>query len=163
MSILASRDVTSLSPLTFDLLIALLAVSLAGLISIGALWAIRKYNTPSSPLLPTSNRTSKHSRGLTIHTPPYSRDSSIYVYDEKSPIVSSASSSPTSPVPEIRITFPDECDEQGRTMSGRVVVVRVGDKSIGLEPLDEEQLPKYEKAGWSEIDMEKIGGLKERA
>lgn len=77
-----------------------------------------------------------------------------------------SSSPPLSPdsVPEIRITFPDEQDESGRRKSGRVVVVRVGETSVGLEPLQDEQLPAYEKeAGrFHSIDIERIGGLKEK-
>jgi len=76
---------------------------------------------------------------------------------------------PLSPdsVPEIRITFPDEQDESGKRKSGRVVVVRVGETSVGLEPLKEdEQLPAYEKESgerFHSIDMERIGGLKEKS
>lgn len=77
-------------------------------------------------------------------------------------------SPPHSPdnVPEIHITFPDEQDEQGRPKSGRVLVVRVGDNAtVGLEPVREEQLPAYEKeakGGFYTIDMNQIGGLKEK-
>jgi len=90
------------------------------------------------------------------------------VYDEKSSLTSNSSSPPLSPenVPEIRITFPDEQDESGRPKSGRVVVVRVGEHGVGLEPLRDEQLPAYEKeAGqrFHSIDMERIGGLKEKS
>lgn len=90
------------------------------------------------------------------------------MYDEKSAIPESPTS-PLSPdnVPEIRITFPDEQDESGRRKSGRVVVVRVGETGVGLEPLNEdEELPAYEKEGggrFHSIDMERIGGLKEKS
>jgi hypothetical protein len=99
---------------------------------------------------------------------PYGRGSSIYVYDEKSSILSSPSSPPLTPesVPEIRITFPDEQDESGRRKSGRVVVVRVGETGVGLEPLKDEQLPAYEKESgerFHSLDMERIGGLKEKS
>ena len=83
-------------------------------------------------------------------------------------MISNPSSPPLSPdnVPEIRITFPDEQDEAGRRKSGRVVVVRVGETGVGLEPLKEEQLPAYEKETgerFHSIDMERIGGLKEKS
>lgn len=73
-------------------------------------------------------------------------------------------SPPTSPIPEIRITFPEEEDEMGKRKSGRVVVVSVSDMgSVGLEPLHKEKegLPAYEGGDWKELDLEQMGGLKE--
>ncbi|KIM94897.1 hypothetical protein OIDMADRAFT_21210, partial [Oidiodendron maius Zn] len=106
---------------------------------------------------------SSHHRRLTISTTP-GRGSSIYVYDEKPSL--NNPTTPTSPVPEIRITFPDEQDESGRPKSGRVLIVRVGETGVGLEPLhDDEQLPAYEKESkgrFQSIDIERIGGLKEK-
>jgi len=83
-------------------------------------------------------------------------------------MIENSSSPPLSPdsVPEIRITFPDEQDESGRRKSGRVVIVRVGEKGIGLEPVRDEQLPAYEKESgerFHSIDMDRIGGLKEKS
>lgn len=83
-------------------------------------------------------------------------------------MMSNSSGAPLSPddVPEIRITFPDEQDESGRPQSGRVVIVRVGENGIGLEPLKDEQLPAYEKESgerFHSIDMERIGGLTEKS
>jgi hypothetical protein len=72
--------------------------------------------------------------------------------------------SPTSPVPEIRITFPDEVDESGKRQSGRVVVVRVGEHSVGLEPVQED-LPPYQRDAsdrFDSLDLDRIGGLKEK-
>jgi len=92
---------------------------------------------------------------------------SVYVYQEKSN--RATDSPPASPVPEIRITFPDETDASGKRQSGRVVVVRVGDStvgdaSIGLEPVVE-KLPAYETDGerFQSLDLERIGGLVEKA
>jgi hypothetical protein len=167
---------TEMSTAMIDLLIALLVLVFASLLLIGALYTVRKirrsraiarqqlplHNDPNA-----SKRTSNHRR-LTITAAPYGRGSSIYVYDEKRSMISSPSSPPISPdnVPEIRITFPDEQDESGRRKSGRVVVVRVGETGVGLEPLKEEQLPAYEKESgerFHSIDMERIGGLKEKS
>lgn len=83
-------------------------------------------------------------------------------------MMSSASSTPSSPgeIPEIRITFPDEHDETGRPQSGRVVIVRVGENGIGLEPVPDDQLPAYCKETgdrFDSIDMERVGGLKEKS
>ncbi|KAK4974794.1 hypothetical protein LTR28_009933, partial [Elasticomyces elasticus] len=77
-------------------------------------------------------------------------------------------SSPT--IPEIRITFPEEVDEvTGKRQAGRVVVVRMGDSTTGLEPYDEEkegeELPAYRRQNPEErfhsLDLDRIGGLKE--
>ncbi|KAI5303607.1 RNA methyltransferase tRNA(m5U54)methyltransferase [Ascosphaera pollenicola] len=90
-------------------------------------------------------------------------------------------SPPPSDVPEIRITFPEEEDDQGKRVSGRVVVVRIGESGgIGLEPLDEkkeiemhgnryeekdfekEGLPAYENSRLESLDLDRMGGLKEK-
>ncbi|KFY99699.1 hypothetical protein V500_01303 [Pseudogymnoascus sp. VKM F-4518 (FW-2643)] len=149
------------SPLTLDLMIVLVSLSFAGLLSVGLIYAVRKYQ---------AHRASRHTTLPSYHTrnihdlhvaaPPY--------YDEKrrhSSGSSSAGSGPSSPVPEIRITFPDDVDGEGRQLKGRVVVVRVGEKGgVGLEPVRDEQLPRYERDGkkWDELDMELMGGLKEK-
>ncbi|ELR08522.1 hypothetical protein VC83_00431 [Pseudogymnoascus destructans] len=149
------------SPLTLDFMIVLVSLSFAGLVSVGLIYAVRKYQ---------AHRASRHTALPSYHTrnihdlhvaaPPY--------YDEKrrhSSRSSSPGSGPSSPVPEIRITFPDDVDGQGRQLKGRVVVVRVGEKGgVGLEPVRDEQLPKYERDGkkWDELDMELMGGLKEK-
>ncbi|TQS37827.1 hypothetical protein Golomagni_01687 [Golovinomyces magnicellulatus] len=96
---------------------------------------------------------------------PYVCAKNYSIYDEKRLPTSQKSQLTPDSVPEIRITFPDEQDESGRRMSGRVVVVRVGESGIGLEPLrEEDQLPAYEEKGgrFHSIDMDSIGGLKEK-
>lgn len=150
------------SPMTVDLLIVLVSLSFAGLVSVGLIYAVRKYQAHRASRHTTLP--SYHSRNihdLNIAAAPY--------YDEKRHSSGSSSSSPSSgpssPVPEIRITFPDDVDGQGRQLKGRVVVVRVGEKGgVGLEPVRDEQLPKYERDGkkWDELDMELMGGLKEK-
>ncbi|KAH6642494.1 hypothetical protein C7974DRAFT_103253 [Boeremia exigua] len=104
-------------------------------------------------------------RRLTITAMPYGKGrESVVVYSEKQDLMDSAASSPTSPVPEIRITFPDEVDESGKRQSGRVVVVRVGEHSVGLEPVNED-LPPYQRDSsdrFDSLDLDRIGGLKEK-
>jgi hypothetical protein len=156
-----------------DLLIALMALIFVSLLLIAALYVtrkIRRRRALASQKLPSYNEKSSNHRRLTISTSPYGRHSNIYLYDEKSSILNSPASPPLSPdnVPEIRITFPDEQDEAGRPRSGRVLVVRVGENGAhGLEPLkDEEQLPAYQKETnerFQSIDIERIGGLKEKS
>ena len=152
-----------------DLVIVFLAICFGTMISVGALYSVRKYRYAQSvalqnETLPQYN--SKGSRGVSLSIDPPSYSGSSYC-DEKTPTNGLSSprspTSPTSPVPEIRITFPDEMDEQGRHMQGRVVIVKIGEKgAVGLEPC--EQLPKYERDGkkWDELDMDLIGGLKEK-
>ena len=73
--------------------------------------------------------------------------------------------SPTSPVPEIRITFPEEEDEGGKRKSGRVVVVRISETGgVGLEPYNDDHLPPYQKSDaerFQSLDLDRMGGLKE--
>lgn len=100
----------------------------------------------------------KRSSRLTISMPKYE-------WNEKESLMSSRSS-PTSPdVPEIRITFPEEVDEAGKRTSGRVVVVKVGEHSVGLEPVHQEDLPPYkreEEGRFQSLDLDRMGGLKEK-
>lgn len=120
------------------------------------------------PTYKESKHTSNH-HGLTIETTHNGRSSVFIIGRDGQPMLQNPSSPPHSPdnVPEIHITFPDEQDEQGRRKSGRVVVVRVGESAaVGLEPLrEDEQLPAYEKEAKGQfysIDMNQIGGLKEK-
>lgn len=79
-------------------------------------------------------------------------------------MLQNSDSPPSSPLPEIRITFPEEFDESGKRTSGRVVVVRVGETSVGLEPLDE-KLPLYEQEDngrFHSVDLDRVGGLTEK-
>ena len=105
---------------------------------------------------------------LTIETTDkHGRSSMVVIGKDGEPMLSNPRSPPHSPdnVPEIRITFPDEMDDTGKKQDGRVVLVRMGETSVGLEPVDDEPLPAYEKESNSQfysIDMEKIGGLKEK-
>lgn len=188
----ATSTTSPLTPAMIDLIIALMTLIFAALCLVGALYVVRKIRRsravarqtlpqyePASASPNIHKHTRSNSRRLTISTSGgYGNNrSSVFVYDEKSPMMTArdkemglsvAEISPTD-VPEIRITFPDEQDESGRRKSGRVVVVRVTDTGVGLEPLydeKEEQLPAYEKemgGRFHSIDMERIGGLKEKS
>lgn len=103
----------------------------------------------------------RNARRLTITT----SSESVFVIEEKQKLMAMSSSPPTSPVPEIRITFPEEVDEAGKRQSGRVVVVRVGEHGVGLEPVREDDLPPYQcdvNERFQSLDLERIGGLKEK-
>ncbi|CAI7653811.1 unnamed protein product [Penicillium glandicola] len=142
-----------LSNAMVDLLIALLVLVLLSLALVGGLLVLRrKLHNGESP-----NR-----RRLTIST---NKTDSVLVYDEKRSLMENSDSPPPSPVPEIRITFPEEEDASGKRTSGRMVVVRISDAgSIGLEPCHEE-LPPYQSTDtgrFQSLDIERMGGLKEK-
>ncbi|EOA88628.1 uncharacterized protein SETTUDRAFT_168447 [Exserohilum turcica Et28A] len=141
-------------------MLALLALaSIASLLFLRSIRQARKH-AETDPELPVyEKRQSNHNR-LTITAMPYKGRESVITYSEKQTLMDS----PTSPVPEIRITFPDEVDESGKQQSGRVVVVRVGDHSVGLEPLQED-LPPYQQDAsdrFDSLDLNRMGGLKEK-
>jgi len=160
----------SIDPTMVTLLVSLLVLVILGMSLIGALLFLRNIRkTKKEAELPLYNekRASKSSnhRRLTITATPFGKGrESIYVYQEKQELMANSSSPPPSPIPEIRITFPEEVDESGKRQSGRVVVVRVGDHSVGMEPLQED-LPPYQRDAsdrFDSLDLDRIGGLKEK-
>ncbi|KAH8701211.1 hypothetical protein GQ44DRAFT_717982 [Phaeosphaeriaceae sp. PMI808] len=151
------------------LIISLLMLLLLGIILIGALMflrnirRVRKQAEADAQLPLYEKRQSNHNR-LTITAMPYKGRNSVVVYSEKQNLMRTTPDSPSSPVPEIRITFPDEIDESGKQQSGRVVIVRVGEHSVGLEPVQED-LPPYQRDAsdrFDSLDLDRIGGLKEK-
>ncbi|KAJ5415059.1 hypothetical protein N7465_003754 [Penicillium sp. CMV-2018d] len=154
---------SGLSNAMVDLLIALLVLVLLSLALVGGLLVLRrKRQSRNQNLLPVHNGVSPNRRRLTIST---NKTDSVLVYDEKRSLMANSDSPPPSPVPEIRITFPEEEDASGKRTSGRMVVVRISDAgSIGLEPCHEE-LPPYQSTDtgrFQSLDIERMGGLKEK-
>jgi hypothetical protein len=150
------------------LIVSMLMLVVLGMVLIGALMFLRsmrrarKQAEEEAQLPLYEKRQSSHR--LTITAMPYKGRESVVVYSEKQNLMRSTPQSPTSPVPEIRITFPDEVDEAGKQQSGRVVVVRVGDHSVGLEPVQDD-LPPYQRDSsdrFDSLDLDRIGGLKEK-
>lgn len=158
-----------------NLMLTILGLVFFSLILVSVLFLIRRARRQQlmraqAELLPSyyDARRGPNPHGLTIETTHNGRSSIFVIGRNGHPMLANPHSPPHSPdnVPEIHITFPDEQDEQGRPKSGRVLVVRVGDNAtVGLEPVREEQLPAYEKeakGGFYSIDMDQIGGLKEK-
>lgn len=158
---------------TINLLVVVLAIIVAlGLVLVGALLVLRRTRRQrvrdnSPPQYNDVVHQDKNHHRLTIET--RNGRSSVIMYNKDGrPMLANPNSPPHSPdnVPEIHITFPEEEDEGGKRKSGRVVVVRVGDNAaVGLEPLDEDELPAYEKesnGSFYSIDMDDIGGLREK-
>ncbi|KAI0194945.1 hypothetical protein F4808DRAFT_332503 [Astrocystis sublimbata] len=172
-SIIAARELSDSDSWdsAINATISLLGLALFGLALVGTLMLLQRHRQRRQLLdqtLPRYNdidhQVGRNTRRLTIQTP--GGKSSIVVVDGR-PMLADPNAPPHSPnnVPQIHITFPDEHDEQGRRKTGRVLLVRVGETTIGLEPLKEEQLPAYEKDGsnaFYSIDMDRIGGLKEK-
>ncbi|KJX98703.1 hypothetical protein TI39_contig397g00007 [Zymoseptoria brevis] len=115
-----------------------------------------------SSLSTSSSSSRQHRRVLT-------RASKDDVYTGKPPLFMRSPSPPTSPIPEIRITFPEEIDEAtGQRKSGCVVVVKVGEMGGvgGLEGGNEGtgfvgRMNDGER--WQSVDLERVGGLVEKA
>ncbi|OKL62616.1 hypothetical protein UA08_01423 [Talaromyces atroroseus] len=158
-----SQDDGAFTPSTVDLLISLLVLILLAIVLAGSLLVLRqrRRKLEQQSQLPLY-KSQAHQRSLTITQ--NSRTGSIHVYNEKQGLQSSLSP-PPSPVPEIRITFPDEKDESGRPQAGRVVVVHISENGgVGLSPMKEE-LPPYqtnESGRFQSLDLERMGGLKEK-
>ncbi|KAH0490548.1 hypothetical protein TgHK011_002012 [Trichoderma gracile] len=159
-----------------NVLLIVLGIAFAILILVSALLFLRRVRRKrgldeQEPVLPSYDDVKgghPNHRGLTIETTHNGRSSVLFIGRDGQPMLRTPGSPPHSPdnVPEIHITFPDEQDDQGRRKSGRVVVVRVGENAtVGLEPMHDEELPAYEKEAngqFYSVDMDKIGGLKEK-
>lgn len=156
-----------------NLMITFFGLAFVGLVLVAVLIMLRRarrQRAMNDDSLPQYNDlkhdyNSHNTRRLTITTP--DGRSSVVVLNGARPMLADPNSPPHSPtnIPAIHITFPDEHDEYGRKQDGAVMVVRVGETTVGMEPVREEQLPAYEKEsshGFYSIDMDQIGGLKEK-
>lgn len=159
-------DDYTFTPSVTNLLLALLTLVFFALGLVGILYILRRRQAATKQLLPTHQKTSNHRRLTIIATPYAGKTESVHVYDEKRNLIENSSSPPDSPIPQIRITFPDEEDPSGKKSMGRVVVVHIGDSgSVGMEPLSPDRLPPYQSneiERFQSLDLERMGGLKER-
>jgi hypothetical protein len=153
-------DYYDMNHLLFALFTLLL---LASLLSIALVFLRRRrLLQKQASLLPTYHHS--HHRSPSITNISYGRNESVFVYDEKMNLIHNSSSPPSSVVPEIHITFPDEEGMSGQ--KGRVVVVHVTDSgSVGLGPIRQEHLPPYQQENadrFQSLDLNRIGGLREK-
>lgn len=167
MALLFKREGSDQSALGNNLaplLIALLTLVSVGMLLGGILFLIRRNRRSMKDLENQSHGNTRNTRQLTITATPF-RDIRRS-YSEKQYLMDNSSPMPLTPdsIPEIRITFPEEEDAQGRRKSGRVVIVQVGEAGVGyVRPVPEENLPPYQQHdGFSSVDLDKIGGLKEK-
>jgi len=115
---------------------------LASLCSLALFILRRKRLAKKQSMLPTYHPAASHHRSPSVSNFNTSKKESIFVYDEKMNLIHNSSSPPTTPVPEIHITFPDEEGNAGSMKKGRVVIVHVTDSgSVGMEPVGQEKLP----------------------
>ena len=155
-----SADSVPMTPTMMHLLIALIVLFAVGLLCIGILLILRSRRKAKQSDGNSSRPSSRIShRRLAANTGPIRMPSA-----EKEMMLEREPQSPGSPVPEIRITFPDEEGVGEKRTSGRVVVVKISDKgSVGLEPYSDEKLPSYqEEERLQSLDLERMGGLREK-
>jgi len=148
----------------FIALVALISVLIVALSIIATVYIRHRRRARSEQSLPlySDSKSSGRSNHRRITVRP---TESVYVYQEKLNLLTNSDAPLSSPVPEIRITFPEEVDTEGKRQSGRVVVVHVGDTSLGMEPHSND-LPAYqvsESDRFQSLDLERIGGLQEKA
>lgn len=152
----------SMHQLLFVLFTLLLVATLCSL----ALFFLRRkrLGRQQAGLLPTHHQSSHH-RSPSISNFNYGKNESVFVYDEKMNLIHNSSGPLTTAVPEIHITFPDEEGKAG-VQQGRRVVVHITDTgSVGMGPLNQDNLPPYQKEDadrFQSLDLERIGGLKEK-
>lgn len=165
------QDLTNNSTMMALLVTLLVLFVISILLVTGLLFMRRRRRAHKAALLPmydekrmstsTTSSTRSHHRRVAVRP-----SESIYVYQEKQKLIDESSTppSPSSPIPEIRITFPEEVDDSGKRQSGGVVIVRVGDSTVGMEPVAEENLPAYgNDERFQSLDLDRIGGLEEKA
>lgn len=129
-----STTATSYDPLMATLLIVLLVLIIVALLCTAGLYYMRyrrRVRRDQGLDLDVEKRSSTRSNHRRVTVRP---SESLYVYQEKQNLIANSSSPPSTPVPEIRITFPEELDNGGKIQSGRVVVVHVGENGVALEP-----------------------------
>lgn len=146
---------SSINAGTYSLLIALVILLSVALVLVGALVLLRKLRkAQKAKELPTYENSTRE-RPPTIIIP----------FSEKQSLVGGAQPSPTSPVPEIRITFPEEEDRSGRRVSGTVVLVQSGN-SVAYRPVQDGLPPSYSQSNgnstFQNVDLDTVGGLREK-
>ena len=183
ISRLRARDAAEppFAPAIATLLIVLLALVILGVASVGALFLLRHVrrrrrlaspqphdNIPAAPAMTSPaaflQRKPSHKRAAAVTAAPLG-PVHYPSADEKAALMGGEKDSrSSSPVPEIRITFPDE--EGAKAGSRRSVVVTISDRgAVGLEPCRDEPAPPYQTPAdgrFQSLDMERMGGLREK-
>ncbi|RMD40647.1 hypothetical protein DV735_g4478, partial [Chaetothyriales sp. CBS 134920] len=156
-----STDAGSLDISTGTLLLIFFTLLLlATVLSVVLLHLRRRRVARAQGLLPISSHSWHHRPG------PMKKISALWAKD---PAYCSSSKRIPSPVPEIRLTFPDDDDNTHKSswkQGGGVVVVHITDTgSVGMAPLREDNLPPYQRSdadGFQSLDLNQMGGLGEK-
>lgn len=161
-----SDEDAQFTPAMVGLVITLIVLLVVSLLAMMTLYFLRVRRRSREQQLPLYDEKRASAASHYSHRRVGVRPSeSIIVYQEKQNLIANSEAPMNRAVPEIRITFPEEIDNLGKPQSGRVVVVRVGDSSIGLEPVADEKLPAYQKDEsdrFQSLDLDRIGGLSEK-
>lgn len=133
------------TPTMIALVITLLVLAIVALLAVMTLYFLRLRRRSMKEQLPVyDEKRSSSSSSIANHRRVAVRPSeSIIVYQEKQSLIANSEAPSSSPVPEIR----------------------VGEHSIGLEPLSDDKLPAYQKDEsdrFQSLDLERIGGLREK-
>jgi hypothetical protein len=167
---LVARDhEAQLSQTIINLLIALLVLLVISICMCGALLLFRHRRRSQKALhgLPMYNdkRGSASSIASSLRRPFSKTTDSVYVIQEKQNLLDNSEEPRTAGIPEIRLTFPEEFDSDGKRTSGRCVIVRVSESGVGLEPV-QEKCPAYKQSEgerFQSLDLDRVGGLTEKA
>ena len=164
------RVESSAMPSVHTLMLVFAVLTFSALILVAFLYILRKRrasHTEGQDLPIYHKQNSHRRRPMRLTSPRSTKPQPSHVYDEKRSLIENSSGPPDNAVPEIRITLPDEEDQRRPGRNSRVVVVSISDGgSVGMEPLPETDLPPYHLTGserLQSIDLERIGGLKEKA
>lgn len=152
-----SLQLEGVSPLAFNLLCALLSLVIMSLLLASILVLMKRYRASSKldtplpiyekqpiPLMRPHHRRTPSTYSIPQSTR-YSKSSTLFSCEEHNEPSNNTSIPLPSPLPEIRVTMPDEVDLAGRRHSGRILLVRIGENSEGLEPLNEKPTYYQEK------------------
>ncbi|WPH04039.1 Hypothetical protein R9X50_00692300 [Acrodontium crateriforme] len=161
-------DGASVGAPMIGLIASLLVLLVVAVTLVGTLWILRRRRRRARLHEISIQIGKRPSMSSTSSSPGRSTTRSSepdHIYYEKQALMEESESIPESPIPEIRVTFPEEIDETGKRMSGKVVTVHSNDTGVGYGPADHP--PAYrqqsDNARFQSLDLERIGGLAEKA
>lgn len=149
------------------LLMVFFGLILAGSFLSLALLCLRRKRVAQRQAVLPQYRAHAHNRSASVtNLPNLARNETVFVYDEKMNLIANSANPPPSAVPQIRVTFPDDDENNNQPRPGRVVVVHVTDSgSVGMSPLTQDPAPPYQRTDaerFQSLDLDRMGGLREK-